>query len=459
MNNSRQTRTGVFRRWMLCSMACLLAASLPAQSRIEYFWNTDPGIGRANKVAGGNGEVSFQLSTDKLPYGANLLGIRALNGKYASYTITKIIYKSPMAHNTGHVEYFWDEDPGVGRATVCPATFNNGDATVSLDLPTAGLGGGMHLLGLRAYNGSGWTSTHTHMVTVVPDGGRIDRVEYFWDEDPGYGLATPLAFTGDTIALVNEDIPAPQESGTHVLVVRALAGGHWSLPLVQIVCVKAVELDENSETSPVDQDTYANEVTTNRTLKAGQWNTLCLPFDLDAEQIAEAGITEVRTLSGVTVTNEAGFVSFTPVNDMEAGKPYLVKVAQTTTLAFGDVWVQAADSVAVVVNGASMEGFYCLTTLKDVYYISNDRFYYADVPVTSKGFRAFIALTEAANVESLAIRLDDATGIEDAEAGDDGLVDVYTVNGVRLRTGVERAKALEGLPRGIYIVNGKKAVK
>ncbi|MBO5182773.1 MAG: hypothetical protein J6B92_12965, partial [Paraprevotella sp.] len=86
-------------------------------------------------------------------------------------------------------------------------------------------------------------------------------------------------------------------------------------------------------------------------------------------------------------------------------------------------------------------------------------FYYADVPVTSKGFRAFIALTEAANVESLAIRLDDATGIEDAEAGDGSLVDVYTVNGVRLRTGVERTKALEGLPRGIYIVNGKKAVK
>lgn len=239
MNNSRQTRTGVFWRWMLCGVACLLTVALPAQNRIEYFWNTDPGIGRATKVGGGNGEVSFQLSTEQLPYGANLLGIRALSGQYASYTITKIIYKSPMAHNTGHVEYFWDEDPGVGRATVCPAAFTDGDAMFSIDLPTAGLSGGMHLLGLRAYNGSGWTSTYTHMVAVVPDGGRIDRVEYFWDEDPGYGLATSLSFTGDTIALVNEDIPTPQEYGTHILVVRAQAGGHWSHSLVRTVCVNA----------------------------------------------------------------------------------------------------------------------------------------------------------------------------------------------------------------------------
>lgn len=531
MNNMFQTPKRNARRWITCCLGCLLGTSLLAQNRIEYFWNNDPGVGRATKITGTNGELQCEIPTGQLPYGANLLGIRALNGKYASPTLLKLVFKSQSLAEGGRVEYFWDNDPGVGKATPHPASFSGEDAAVSLDLPTQSLSGGMHLLGLRAGNGNLWSPTYSHFIAVAPQGGSVDCIEYFWDEDPGLGKATrypitesgsevtvsfdvlteglsrgihmlgirshsgswsstlkraivigaennpiqaveyfwdedpgpgqgtPLAFSGTQTAIINEVIPAPQAYGTHALGIRAQAGGVWGTPLIQIVCVKAVELDENSETSPVDQDTYANEVTTNRTLKAGQWNTLCLPFDLDAEQIAEAGITEVRTLSGVTVTNEAGFVSFTPVNEMEAGKPYLVKVTQTTTLAFGDVWVQAADPVAVVVNGASMEGSYCLTTLKDVYYISNDRFYYADVPVTSKGFRAFIALTEAANVESLAIRLDDPTGIEAAEAGDDGLVDVYTVNGVKLRTGVERAKALEGLPQGIYIVNGKKAVK
>lgn len=40
-----------------------------------------------------------------------------------------------------------------------------------------------------------------------------------------------------------------------------------------------------------------------------------------------------------------------------------------------------------------------------------------------------------------------------------GRVDVYTLNGVCVRRGVSAASALDGLQRGVYVVNGKKIIK
>lgn len=51
------------------------------------------------------------------------------------------------------------------------------------------------------------------------------------------------------------------------------------------------------------------------------------------------------------------------------------------------------------------------------------------------------------------------TGVEAVAAEMGGVVDVYTLQGVKVRAGVEAAEALEGLPNGLYIVGGKKVVK
>ena len=222
-----------------------------------------------------------------------------------------------------------------------------------------------------------------------------------------------------------------------------------------------IKLDENSAAAPVAKDVYATKVTTNRTLKAGQWSTLCLPFDLSEAQVANAGITAVQTLSGITLDGETGFVTFAPAVGMEAGKPYLVKVAKNTQLSFSDVLVKAAAPEAVEVDGAIMQGSYHRVTLENAYYISGDKFYFADVPVPSKGFRASIVLMGAAAVKSLVIGVDNATGVEDAKsvADSEAPVDVYTLNGVRVKSGVSASQALNGLRKGVYIVNGKKVVK
>ena len=66
MNNIHPTPMRNARRWMMC-LALMLCAAIHAQNKIEYFWNTDPGIGKGTKVAVANGMVNFDLDTDALP--------------------------------------------------------------------------------------------------------------------------------------------------------------------------------------------------------------------------------------------------------------------------------------------------------------------------------------------------------------------------------------------------------
>lgn len=75
--------------------------------------------------------------------------------------------------------------------------------------------------------------------------------------------------------------------------------------------------------------------------------------------------------------------------------------------------------------------------------------------------KAYLALpeNEAQEVNFLALDFG-TTGITDtALAAEDARVDVYTISGVLVRSGVKASEALDGLPKGIYIVNGKKILK
>jgi hypothetical protein len=91
------------RRWMMC-LALMLCATIHAQDKIEYFWNTDPGIGKGTKVAVANGMVNFDLETDALPAGPNLLGIRAIDGSNYSTTLLRTIFKETLFSEDAKVE-------------------------------------------------------------------------------------------------------------------------------------------------------------------------------------------------------------------------------------------------------------------------------------------------------------------------------------------------------------------
>lgn len=79
----------------------------------------------------------------------------------------------------------------------------------------------------------------------------------------------------------------------------------------------------------------------------------------------------------------------------------------------------------------------------------------------NQAHKAYLALTQAqaAQINGFLIDLNGgATGVADIQA-ENAKADVYTLDGVLVRQQVEVAHALDGLQRGIYIVNGKKIMK
>lgn len=316
MNNAYPTPMRSTRWWITC-LTLMLCATLNAQQRVEYFWNADPGIGRGyNKVYMHSGNtVNFDINTEELPVGPNLLGIRVIDGDYSSPTLLRTIFKIAIDEDNAKVEYFWDTDPGIGNATDYPIDLSGEDGTVILSLPTSDVANGVHLLGLRVYNGN-WSHTQHHIVAVNNNGGierveyfwdtdpgignaypyelpssnkgivsldiptdtlsmgihllgmrafcgqwssttlryvaasategAIERVEYYWNDDPGHGKATELPFTDGTLAIVETDITAPSEPGLHVLHIRAYANGLWSIPYIQKVQMNATLVTELS---------------------------------------------------------------------------------------------------------------------------------------------------------------------------------------------------------------------
>jgi len=123
-------------------------------------------------------------------------------------------------------EYFIDQDPGCGRATLVSITAD----AAQVNVPTSGLAAGWHILGLRAL-GSRASQTYTHRF-FIPEQTQVTAlsdVEYFVDTDPGRDNAIKLPFTPGQMAfsfdLTNTDTLS---DGIHLLGVRAKYGNRWS---------------------------------------------------------------------------------------------------------------------------------------------------------------------------------------------------------------------------------------
>ena len=55
---------------------------------------------------------------------------------------------------------------------------------------------------------------------------------------------------------------------------------------------------------------------------------------------------------------------------------------------------------------------------------------------------------------------DEPTEIKVVDAAElEGIVDVYSVNGALIKKNVKAADAVNSLPKGVYVIGGKKIVK
>ena len=140
----------------------------PNISRIEYFFDIDPGFGKATAVSftpSADVAIGFSPNISTLAAGIHNLYVRSqdANGIW-SVTNTNLIYSTgnQMIPNITRIEYFFDTDPGFGKAISLPITPASDIANSTYNLNTSTLSLGTHQLMLRSLDASGnWSITNS----------------------------------------------------------------------------------------------------------------------------------------------------------------------------------------------------------------------------------------------------------------------------------------------------------
>jgi hypothetical protein len=141
---------------------------------------------------------------------------------------------SASAQQITYVEYYFNEEPGLGQGTELSITPGE-VVTINETLPLTGLENGRHKLFVRAKDEDGnWSTVYnrTFLKTTLLDEVEADVVyaEYYFDEEPGLGEGTELPVTAGKVIDINENIDISSlDNGRHKLFVRAKdSNGGWS---------------------------------------------------------------------------------------------------------------------------------------------------------------------------------------------------------------------------------------
>lgn len=219
--------------------------------RGEYFFDTDPGVGVATSFTFGNVadsvETTLSIPASGLSLGLHVLYMRTLNDSGSwSLTESRMVNIINQTSNTSiaSAEYFFDTDPGVGQGTVLSVGTVADSVEFNPQIAAGSLSTGLHVLYIRTKNSDGvWSLSEPRMLNVLPNSNPnnpISSAEYFFDTDPGVGLANPLSV--GTVADSVEFIPAiptgSLSNGLHVLYIRTKnTSSVWSLSEPRMVNV------------------------------------------------------------------------------------------------------------------------------------------------------------------------------------------------------------------------------
>lgn len=111
------------------------------------------------------------------------------------------------------------------------------------------------------------------------------------------------------------------------------------------------DTESNSQTILNNKGKTGNVAIIGRTLyRDGDWNTLCLPFNMDTYQIAESPLagTTIKELDSKNsnLTGNTLTLKFTNATTITAGKPYIVKWPVALTISSDNDWKTFATNVA-----------------------------------------------------------------------------------------------------------------
>lgn len=227
------------------------------------------------------------------------------------------------------------------------------------------------------------------------------------------------------------------------------------------IIVKPVVLDESADNT-IAKKTSA-DVTLKRPMNVGRWNTFCVPFSIDAKQIASQ-FGEGTQIAKFALSDKK-FIYFETTGIIEAGKAYLVKPtkeAATEGYTFSNVNITAlVPTKETVDNGAiDFRGIYNPT---DITVGLPENTFAAGIvgnvvkkavsDSKMKGFRAFFIIPEGDGAQSsYMLKIDGTATSINSINGADVVVNapVYNLQGQRVDG--------NNLTPGIYVKAGKKFV-
>lgn len=228
--------------------------------------------------------------------------------------------------------------------------------------------------------------------------------------------------------------------------------GTITCPKLKMVFANSQTLNQSSNVM-LSAGTY--NVTINRTFAQG-WNTLCLPFSMTPAEIGAKAAQEFSSVS------EGKTLNFAAVSQMQANVPYLVFFENATASPFYYCGAMQAPSAQDVTHSGitfsgnftadkNMQGFYGIATGTD----GHQRILLGSAGATLPAMAAFFSGTQSLANMSLRMEGENMTDIEAIQTTEnEAQTDVYTLQGTRIQPATKGAR----LPKGIYIINGKKVI-
>lgn len=304
--------------------------------------------------------------------------------------------------------------------------------------------------------------------TISTKVGKITKIEFIGSNNSlsNYSLKKLTSMTDNNYTCTDHNYGVWEGSAKEVEF-KASAQVRAIQIIVTILIPKEYTMDETKTKNVIEDCAYAN-VTLQRTLSKDYWNTFCVPFALDAEQVAQyfGEGTQLRTYEGNCNNN---IVYFATVDNIEAGKPYIMKpgnaVVENPT--FEGVSMVATDldknGNPQAVGDAStvqMKGIYnqiLLNTDKTELFLGdNDLFYYPIDDIDARtigGLRAYFIVPQGTDIKKLRANLDGTpTSLDTIFDTEESNAPVYNLQGQCV------GNSLRALKSGIYIQNGKKVV-
>lgn len=301
--------------------------------------------------------------------------------------------------------------------------------------------------------------------TISTKIGKITKIEFVKGDKPINNLkynGKDGAFTADT----KYDLCWVGSAKEVVFTNSSQARATKIIVTVEVPKAKNYTLDETKTDNVIE--TYENaNVTLQRTLEASHWNSFCVPFALDRDQVTQyfGEGTQLRTYEGRCENN---IVYFATVDNIEAGKPYIMKPGNAV------VKNPTFEGVSMVATGldengnpqavgdastVQMKGIYNHVTLvqdkTNIYIGAGNKFYYpADAEACQmNGLRAYFIVPEGTDIKKLRANLDGATtSLGEIFDTEESNTPVYNLQGQCV------GNSLSTLKSGIYVQNGKKVV-